>query len=812
MTFFEKTLNINRVTFRFISILTLVVLVINSYGQTIRVRDYTTHESVAFANAQNISSKVFFTSNEKGNILITSYNSGDTLLVTHTNYYPLYIYPQEFQETDVFYMLPRPSFLGPEVVIIGRQEKREDMPSQIEVIQAKEIEHKNIQNSADLLQSTGNVLIQKSQMGGGSPIVRGFEANRVLLVLDGVRMNNAIYRSGHLQNAITIDNNVLKDVEVLFGPGSVMYGSDALGGVVYYKTKDPRLSYDDSIQNVEAIFMQRYSSANQEKTFHFDFNVGYDKWGFLTSFSTSNFGDLRMGENRLHGDEEWGLVQEYIARINDEDVILSNPDPIIQKGTGYKQYDFLQKFLFEPTQNLKFTLNMNYSTSSDIPRFDALHQYKDGQLRWAEWYYGPQNRLLLSLKTDILKSTKIYDALHVIVSGQTIEEDRIKRKFGKSKRTIQEENVTVYALNIDLEKALKKKFQLYYGAEVTYNEVKSLAYNYDIVTEEQQAAITRYPNGGSTMNTGALYLGLNKKLLKKTNIKVGARYSNSSLHADFNENPFYNLPYSSIDFSNGALTGSFGVIHKLDSTWQVSLSIASGYRSPNVDDFGKIREKNGFVTIPNDELKPEYAYNNELAIQKSLFDNKTKISVVGYYTFLQDAIVQRDWLLDYSEYLMIEGDSARVVTNINASEAVLYGGNVSLGSKIGNHVFFKSTLNYTYGQDNNDDVPLSHIPPLFGSSEITYKGDHFTATLSSLYNGEKVLERYGTGSADNLEEALEDGTPAWWTLNLYTSFFISPRVKAQFAVENILDVHYKTFASGLSSPGRNFIIGLRGSF
>ncbi|NJN34367.1 MAG: TonB-dependent receptor plug domain-containing protein [Saprospiraceae bacterium] len=72
--------------------------------------------------------------------------------------------------------------------------------------------------------------------------MRGFEASRVLLVVDGVRMNNLIYRSGHLQNAITVDQNMLDRVEVLFGTASTVYGSDALGGVVHFFTKKPLLN------------------------------------------------------------------------------------------------------------------------------------------------------------------------------------------------------------------------------------------------------------------------------------------------------------------------------------------------------------------------------------------------------------------------------------------------------------------------------------------------------------------------------------------------------------------------------------------
>ena len=120
------------------------------------------------------------------------------------------------------------------------------------------------------LGSSGEVFIQKSQMGGGSPMIRGFSTNRILIVVDGVRMNNAIYRSGNLQNVISIDASTIENTEVIFGPGSVIYGSDAVGGVMSFNTILPRLSSVDEWEYSGNI-MSRLSSANKEKTGHFDF-------------------------------------------------------------------------------------------------------------------------------------------------------------------------------------------------------------------------------------------------------------------------------------------------------------------------------------------------------------------------------------------------------------------------------------------------------------------------------------------------------------------------------------------------------------
>ena len=141
-------------------------------------------------------------------------------------------------------------------------EKKKNLAQPIDVITAKTIARTNAQNMGDLLINTGQLFVQKSQQGGSSPVIRGFEASRVLLVVDGIRLNNAIYRSGHLQNVITIDQFMLDRVEVLYGPGSTLYGSDALGGVVHMRTRNPQLS-----QNAKPLFtsqlVTRYSTDGQ---------------------------------------------------------------------------------------------------------------------------------------------------------------------------------------------------------------------------------------------------------------------------------------------------------------------------------------------------------------------------------------------------------------------------------------------------------------------------------------------------------------------------------------------------------------------
>ncbi|MFN0033726.1 MAG: TonB-dependent receptor plug domain-containing protein, partial [Saprospiraceae bacterium] len=259
-------------------------------------------------------------------------------------------------------------------------QSRSAIAQDVRVLRRADIERLNAQSTADLLQNSGAVFVQKSQQGGGSPVLRGFEASRILLVLDGVRLNNAIYRSGHLQNAITLDNAALERAEVIFGPASTIYGTDALGGAICFFTKNPTLS--DSGFNTTGSAFVRYGSVNEEKTGHLDFSLGGKKLGAFTSFTFSDFGDLRMGRQPgLEG--TFGKRVFYAERINGKDSLVRNSNPYLQKFSGYEQYDLLEKLVFQQNANVRHTLNLQFSNSSNIPRYDRLTDPKDAGLNSA---------------------------------------------------------------------------------------------------------------------------------------------------------------------------------------------------------------------------------------------------------------------------------------------------------------------------------------------------------------------------------------------------------------------------------------------
>jgi hemoglobin/transferrin/lactoferrin receptor protein len=243
------------------------------------------------------------------------------------------------------YLWPSSVKLDEVVISASRfEEKKKDIAVPVHVVTANEMAFRGNSSMADVIQNTGEAFVQKSQQGGGSPVIRGFETNKLLLVVDGIRMNNAIYRGGHLQNIITVDNAMLEKTEIVYGPGSVMYGSDALGGVIHMYTRNPILNDTNGLHfNGQAY--TRYASANSENTLHIHLNAGGKKIASLTSFTHSSFGDLRQGNVRNPAYGNWGMRDWYVEQINGVDSIISNADPAnedkvdvnIQKLSGYRQ-------------------------------------------------------------------------------------------------------------------------------------------------------------------------------------------------------------------------------------------------------------------------------------------------------------------------------------------------------------------------------------------------------------------------------------------------------------------------------------------
>lgn len=760
----------------------------------------------------------------KGNTNISEFGINDTLVFTIASYKTQKLTVATIlNEGRWVIMEPTSNMLsGVQIIAPLRNENvnRGKSTNQTEIISAEELEELSAQTTADVLQNADGIQVQKSQMGGGSPIIRGFEANRVLLVIDGVRLNNAIYRGGHLHNSVTVNNNILSQVEILYGPGSAVYGSDAIGGVVHFHTKDPKLSKGDSIIT-SGSGMLRYNSSNQEKSGHFDIAIGGKRFGSITSVSVNDFGDLMSGSKRLHGYDDFGKFNFYSKRIEGKDSVVINKNPNLQIGTAYKQIDLLQKLIYRHSEKITFKLNTQYSNSTDVPRFDRLNNVEeDRMLEYSEWYYGPQERMFAALKTELSASNFFFSKASFIASAQNINENRVKRKFGSNSRSSNSENVKVYGFNVDLARIIDSASQLFYGVELTHNDVISTAFTEDITTGELGDESTRYPDGSSAMSTGAFYLSY-ARTFKKLITKIGGRFNYNSLQARFVDDSFVALPFESINTTNQALSGNLGLVYLPTKNFKSNFNISTGFRSPNIDDFGKIFKKEDFVVIPNNNIAPEYAYSAELGFSKTFqreyHSNGTNIYKVnfltigatGFCTVLDNAIIREDYELNGLDSLIYEGENRKIQTNINAEQAIIYGGSGRIKILFTKNIHLSSSINYTKGYLTNSKDPFAHIPPLFGKTRLLFEKENWDIELFSHYNGWKRKADFAAGTSDNPQEATVDGSPSWYTINFRASLSLNESVTLQFGLNNLLDQHYKMFASGISAPGRNLMVSGR---
>lgn len=796
-----------------LSIITLATSFISAQSLLV----YDLYEQKGISGVHVFNNNNFSTTTNQDGIceLATDLVATDTLFFQHIAYESEAITIGTIKQQDFKLGLVKADENLPEFVIsVGKiKESLNDVSNKVAILDAKEISNLQAQTSADVLQQTGGVYIQKSQMGGGSPVIRGFEANKVLIVVDGVRLNNAIYRGGHVQNVITIDNNVLDRVEVIFGPGSLIYGSGALGGVMHFMTKQPLLATDKP-WIVKGNVSTRYATVNQEKNTHLDIGIGRKNFGSLTSITYSDFGHLRIGKNRLHGYEDWGKRPFYVATIAGQDTLLTNNNPNILRHTAYSQLDILQKFYYQPNENIDFTWNFQYSTSSDIPRFDKLNDETDEGLKFAEWYYGPQNRLLGAVSIGIHQATFGYDNINFVVAYQRIGEDRINRKFGQDTRTHREELVNVWSANLDFTKNISPFQTFQYGLETTFNEVTSTAYFTDVLTKEVTDGIasTRYPDGGSTMSTLGAYVRHKWKINPKWTLVDGVRYAHTKLGANFTDTTLFTLPSNKLQDSFGAITGSLSMVYKPMLATKITATLATGFRTPNIDDATKVFDPtDGIVVVPNLNLRPEYAYNMEVGLIQKIREKLT-VDANIYGSYLTNVIKRSPFQLGDKDSLSYDGELMATYANVNAGKGYIIGAALGLEWMPISALTISNKINYIRGKDLSNEVPLGHIPPLFGQFLATYKQANWQTIFSIQYNGKKSLSEYSPTGEDKESEAVAEGTPAWYTLNIKGYYQLNKYLKISGGVENILDHHYKPFAAGLSGGGRNFLVGVQASF
>ena len=808
--FFSKWTAASRTLLLFIvGVLSLQI----STAQEVTIVSKRSKEPIEFAEIIHSKSQQSWLTHTNGVAQISVLDSAAILQVRAIGYKPIILTYHKLKMAE-FRLAMEPSQLNLEEVVVSAtrfRDKKSEVSTSITTISQADNLLENPQTAADLLQTSGKVFIQKSQQGGGSPMIRGFATNRLIYTVDGVRMNTAIFRSGNIQNVINVDPFALQSTEVIFGPGSVMYGSDAIGGVMSFQTQNPTFSKTDALE-FEGSVLGRFSSANNEQTGHLDLQVKGEKWASVTSISSWDYDHLRQGRN---GPNDY-LKTVNVRRIEDRDVVIEQDNPLLQIPSAYSQVNVMQKLRYKPHINWDLTYGFHYSSTSSFGRYDRHNRMRNDQPRYAEWKYGPQKWLMNHLEINYTGRSRWYDQIKIHIAHQSFDESRIDRDFGSVNRRIREENVQAYSINFDIKKIISPSHTLNYGAEYVRNDVHSKGRSRNIVTAEEVIGPSRYPQ--SNWTSIGVYGNETWKINDKLSLNSGLRYTHFILNADFRNNlEFYPLPFRQTNLENGSLTGSLGSVYRPSDKWVFRANLGTAFRAPNVDDIGKIFDSEpGAIILPNPNLSAEYAYNFDMSAAGQIGE-RIEVDFSLYHTQLRQALVRRNATLDGRDSIFYDGQLSQVQKIQNAAQSTIYGVQAGIKFQVFEPFYFITDVNFQNGIEKTEDGETSavrHVPPFFGISRMKYETSRITLEFNAQYQGEfkhsdLAISERGKTDIYALDQNGNTYAPAWYTINFNFLIKLSPKWMISGGLENLTDQRYRPYSSGISGAGRNFILSAK---
>ena len=338
----------------------------------------------------------------------------------------------------------------------------------------------------------------------------------------------------------------------------------------------------------------------------------------------------------------------------------------------------------------------------------------------------------------------------------------------------------------------------------------------DISNNMESTSVSRYPNGAS-WQSAAVYSSVKYKPNPKFVFQSGLRFNYVTSEADFTENNTYlNLPFDSAKNESEALTGTAGISWSPSNLIQWKLNASSAFRAPNIDDIGKVFDSEpGSVVVPNNNLKPEYAYGGELGLKLN-FHDKFILDMSTYYTYLDNALVRRDYSLNGETEILYDGELSNIQAMQNASKAWIYGFEVGIKMELTKQLDLTSQYSVIGGTEvaGNIEVPIRHVAPNFGNTHLLWTAKDLKLDFFANYNGDLSFNQLAPSEIEKdyiyaLDENGNPYSPKWYTVNFRAQYQINKSITITTSLENITDQRYKTYSSGIAAAGRNFILTLK---
>jgi len=641
-----------------------------------------------------------------------------------------------------------------------RPESTLGVPAAVTVIGGERLRETVPQTPMDALHGEVGTFVQQTTPGQAVVIVRGLKGSEVLHLVDGFRLNNAIFRNAPNQYIALVDGQSLDRIEVLRGPAGTLYGGDAMGGVVQMLT--PELRFEGAEWQSQGRLRLLAGSADNALVGRVQLAGGRDGVGFSLGLTQQKVQDLRAGDGRE------------------------------RPFTGFSQRSIDAKAQLQPVPGHWLLLSLQRSEQPSTPRHDALVPgFGQTNPENAVFVFEPQERRFLQLRWRIDAPNALFDQAELQWGRQRIVDDRRLRDFGSLNEDRERNRVATFGASGQFHKQIGAH-HLSYGFEFYRDEVESAKTRRQIETGAASLRDPRFPNE-SRMDSQALYVA-DEWQIDRLLLGAGARYSRYDIAVPASAS----LP--GVQLRPDDVSGHLSLSYALRPDARLVLNLGRGFRPPNVFDLGVFgpRPGNRFST-PNPALKPERVHSVDGGLKWG--GERVSGELIAFQSDYRDKISA-----------VLTGQrigSLLEVQNRNVAQLRLRGLEAGLRYRLpATAIELQASATWTRGEEQTGagSMPADRIPPLFGKLGLRWQPRAGLDTeFYLLYAGaQKRLS-----SRDLVDPRLNpQGTAGWVTGNLRLGWRPAASWGVALRVENLADRHYREHGSGLDEPGRNAMLTL----
>jgi len=692
-------------------------------------------------------------SDENGNFSI-ALNKSNKIRISHIGYVDQIYKIEDNNEKIVIYLKSSSTLLNDvELGITKNKLANFSQSASISTLSESEIEDNISRSLAESMMYVPGVWMQKTNHGGGSPFVRGLTGNYVLLLVDGIRMNNSTFRYGPNQYFNTVSPFSVKTIEVLRGAGSTLYGSDAIGGTININTLDPSF---DSEKKIGGSIGGQMMSHDMEYTGNVELNGNFGDFAFITNGSIREFGDSYAGEGIGY-----------------------------QRPSGYTEKDFMFKVAWQLKNNSKLTASYQWLRQDDVPRYDKVAQ------KGYEYYnFSLQQRQLAYLRYDKKWTDSALESFQITYSYQQSNEERDTKKNDHKINKNERDDISTHGLAAQLDALIFNKIEMVSGIDFYYDYIKSSREFENVENEEiEHASRGLYPDGSTALTTGFYNAYLYN--IHQWIFQAGWRYN-------YTKNNSEDEIFGNLDQSSSSLVWNASVNYKFDKS-RIYASLNSAFRAPNISDITSFGDFDYGIEVPAPDLKSERSTNYELGYKYE--NNRMYFNTVVFYTHIDDLIARvRSTHNGEPTY-----GGEDVYKKANVGEAYVKGVEIEFYTKLWNEFSLQSSMTYTYGKNVSKNEPFRRIPPLFGDLSLRYDHQNFFIILQSLAAGKQ--DQLSSGDIDD-HRIPDGGTPGWFVANIKSGYTWN-RIQTHIAFNNIFNEAYRMHGSGVDGLGRHVAIALK---